>query len=34
VARPGQNLDRHRAQRFLAERLLDETAIVSAQLRL
>lgn len=34
VARSGQNLDRHRAQRFLAERLLEATATVSAQLRL
>ena len=33
VSRPEQNLDRQRAQRFLAERLLEQTAVVEDQLR-
>jgi Ser/Thr protein kinase RdoA (MazF antagonist) len=34
IERPGQNLDRHRAQRCLTERLLSETDVVAAQLGL
>lgn len=34
IERAGQNLDRHRAQRRLAELLLSETGTVAAQLRL